>query len=113
MDSIFLGSMVFETREDENKEKTTFIRVDGAIVEVLKDTQTIKSFFTNYLTERQKKDGVRKIPTRLINTLITSQKLSEGTLNFIHERKLQFLILRNTHKTSISAPVLIELPLIK
>lgn len=86
----FLRLNGFSRLEDENKEKTTFIRVDGAIVEVLKDTQTIKSFFTNYLTERQKKDGVRKIPTRLINTLITSQKLSEGTLNFIHERKLQF-----------------------
>jgi hypothetical protein len=86
----FLRLNGFSRLEDENKEKTTFIKVDGAIVEVLKDTQTIKSFFTNYLYERQKREGVRKIPTRLINTLITSQKLSDGTLNFLHERKLQF-----------------------
>lgn len=86
----FLRLNGFSILEDKSKEKLTYIKVEGAIVEILKDSQSIKSFFKKFLDERQKIDGVRKIPVRLVNMIMTSPKLSDSTLSFLHQRNLQF-----------------------
>ncbi len=67
-----------------------FARINGHIVQQLKNTQEIKDYFKNFLCERQKIKGAKEIPFDLINMIITSQKMTDGHLANMHNRKIDF-----------------------
>lgn len=64
--------------------------INGYIVEVLKNTQGIKDHFKNFLLQRQKEVGIRKIPYELINSLISSPRLSDNNLAGMDNLTLDF-----------------------
>ena len=76
--------------DDSRKEGYYFAKIDGHIVEELKTTQPIKDFFKNFLMARQKKDGIRKIPFELINTMIDQPRMSDSNLASLENRNLDF-----------------------
>lgn len=76
--------------DESRKEGYYFAKIDGHIVEELKTTQPIKDFFKNFLIARQKKDGIRKIPFELINTMIDQPRMSDSNLASLENRNLDF-----------------------
>lgn len=77
--------------EDQSrKDGWYFAKIDKHIVKELNNTQPVKDFFKDFLIEKQKLLGVREIPHALINSIISSQKLSDSTLAYLHRREIDF-----------------------
>ncbi len=71
------------------KDSYYFARITGHIVERVEPLE-IKDFFKHFLVQRQKEEGKWKIPFELINSIISSPKLSDDKLASIHIRTLNF-----------------------
>lgn len=71
------------------KDSYYFAKITGHIVERVEPLE-IKDFFKHFLVQRQKEEGIRKIPFELINSIISSPKLSDDKLASIHIRTLNF-----------------------
>ncbi|MBO6184233.1 MAG: hypothetical protein J6O88_05985 [Chryseobacterium sp.] len=76
--------------DESRKDGFYFARLHNHVVEELRSTQPIKDFFKNFLLERQKEIGIRAIPYDLINSLISSPRMSDGNLASLHNRTLDF-----------------------
>lgn len=76
--------------DDSRKDGYYFAKINGHIVEELKNTQPIKDFFKNFLLSRQKKVGKRIIPFDLINTMINNGRMTDSDLASLHNRNLDF-----------------------
>lgn len=87
----FLEMSGFCRVDDEaRKDGYYFARITNHIVEELEGTTKIKNFFKDFLEEKQKELGVRKIPHELLNNIMTSQRLSENQLLFLNLEQLDF-----------------------
>lgn len=66
-----------------------FAKVVGNVVEEV-DVTDIKNFFKDFLIEKQRKEGVREISYSLMDALITTNRISESTIDRLHSRELDF-----------------------
>lgn len=66
-----------------------FARVSGNVVEEV-DVTDIKNYFKDFLIEKQRKEGVREVSYSLMDSLITTNRISESTIDRLHIRELDF-----------------------
>ena len=76
--------------DESRKDGYYFAKLQNHVVKELRSTQPIKDFFKNFLLERQKELGIRNIPYELINSLISSPRMSDGNLASLHNRTIDF-----------------------
>lgn len=75
--------------DESRKDGYYFARINGNVVEEI-DVTKIKNFFRDFLTEKQRKEGVREISYSLMDALITTTRISESTMDRLHARELDF-----------------------
>lgn len=75
--------------DKSRKDGYYFAKVYGNVVEEV-DVTDIKNYFKDFLVEKQRKEGVREVSYSLMDSLITTNRISESTIDRLHSRELDF-----------------------
>lgn len=75
--------------DKSRKDGYYFAKVYGNVVEEV-DVTDIKNYFKDFLIEKQRREGVREVSYSLMDSLITTNRISESTIDRLHSRELDF-----------------------